>query len=91
MKEQSLENLLRGRKIFEPPLYMKVHQAAKQMLEVVRRHREAGAGQQQQQGEGEWLLNEETQCVGLARVGTPSQYILRGTLKGTVCCLVYQS
>ncbi|KAK4292541.1 hypothetical protein Pmani_034704 [Petrolisthes manimaculis] len=81
VKEQSLENLLRGRKIFEPPLYMRVHQAAQQMLEVMRRHREAGAGQAGQQGEGEWLLNEDTQCVGLARVGTPSQCILRGTLK----------
>lgn len=34
VKEQSLENMARGRKIYEPPRYMTVAQCAEQMLEV---------------------------------------------------------
>ena len=34
VKEQSLENMARGRKIYEPPRYMTVAQCAQQMLEI---------------------------------------------------------
>ncbi|KAJ5937704.1 Diphthine methyl ester synthase [Penicillium verhagenii] len=34
VKEQSMENLARGRRIYEPPRYMTVAQCAQQMLEV---------------------------------------------------------
>lgn len=83
VKEQSLENLLRGRKIFEPPHYMRVHQAAQQLLTILQRHSSNPATSGKDPvGEDEMQLTENTQCVGIVRVGTSSQRIMRGTLKG---------
>ncbi|XP_046501714.1 diphthine methyl ester synthase isoform X2 [Equus quagga] len=42
VKEQSLENLIKGRKIYEPPRYMSVNQAAQQLLEIVQNQRIRG-------------------------------------------------
>ncbi|KAG8555977.1 hypothetical protein GDO81_017885 [Engystomops pustulosus] len=42
VKEQSIENLMRGKKIFEPPRYMTVNQAAEQLLQIVQNRRELG-------------------------------------------------
>ncbi|XP_049736202.1 diphthine methyl ester synthase isoform X3 [Elephas maximus indicus] len=42
VKEQSLENLIKGRKIYEPPQYMSVNQAAQQLLEIVQNQRIRG-------------------------------------------------
>ena len=42
MKEQSVENLMKGRKIYEPPRFMTVDQAAEQLLTVIERRKEAG-------------------------------------------------
>ncbi|XP_037794436.1 uncharacterized protein LOC119589878 [Penaeus monodon] len=82
VKEQSLENLLRGRKIFEPPHYMRVHQAAQQLLTILQRHSNNPATSGKDPvGEDEMQLTENTQCVGIVRVGTSSQRIMRGTLK----------
>ncbi|XP_055995104.1 diphthine methyl ester synthase [Sorex fumeus] len=72
VKEQSMENLIKGRKIYEPPQYMSVNQAARQLLEIVQNQR--------LQGE-EPAITEETLCVGLARVGAEDQKIASGTLK----------
>lgn len=72
VKEQSLENLIRGRKIYEPPRYMSVNQAAQQLLEIVQNHRARGE---------EPAITEETLCVGLARVGAEDQKIAAGTLQ----------
>lgn len=35
VKEQSEENLARGRKIYEPPRFMSVNQALEQLVEVI--------------------------------------------------------
>ncbi|XP_030898109.2 diphthine methyl ester synthase isoform X2 [Melopsittacus undulatus] len=72
VKEQSLENLMKGRKIYEPPRYMSVNQAAKQLLAIIQNRR--------LQGE-ESAITENTICVGLARVGAPDQKIASGTLE----------
>ncbi|KAF5909809.1 diphthine methyl ester synthase, partial [Clarias magur] len=40
VKEQSMENLMRGRKVYEPPRFMTVARAAEQLLEVVQNRRE---------------------------------------------------
>ncbi|XP_006643140.1 diphthine methyl ester synthase isoform X1 [Lepisosteus oculatus] len=71
VKEQSLENLMRGRKIYEPPRYMSVKQAAQQLLEIVHNRREQHE---------ELAITEDTICVGLARVGAENQKICTGTL-----------
>ncbi|XP_010018877.1 PREDICTED: diphthine synthase, partial [Nestor notabilis] len=72
VKEQSLENLMKGRNIYEPPRYMSVNQAAEQLLAIIQTRR--------LQGE-ESAITENTICVGLARVGAPDQKIASGTLE----------
>ncbi|KAM6217107.1 diphthine methyl ester synthase [Rhynchocyon petersi] len=72
VKEQSLENLIKGRKIYEPPQYMTVNLAAQQLLEIVQNQRLRGE---------EPAITEETICVGLARVGAEDQKIATGTLQ----------
>ncbi|XP_069497666.1 diphthine methyl ester synthase [Ambystoma mexicanum] len=71
VKEQSVENLMKGRKIFEPPRYMSVNQAAEQLLEIVQNRRDRGET---------LAFTEKTICVGLARVGANDQKIAAGTL-----------
>ncbi|XP_067935740.1 diphthine methyl ester synthase-like [Watersipora subatra] len=71
VKEQSIENLARGRKIYEPPRYMSVNQAAEQLLEIVSNRRSRGQT---------LAFTENTLCVGLARVAANDQKIISGTL-----------
>ncbi|KAG9350830.1 hypothetical protein JZ751_024719 [Albula glossodonta] len=77
VKEQSMENLLRGRKIYEPPRYMSVSQAAEQLLEIVQNRRER---------KEDLAFTEDTVCVGLARVGAEDQAIRAGTLRQLASC-----
>ena len=72
VKEQSLENMARGRKIYEPPRYMTVGQCAEQMLEIEGLKKEVGEG---------GVYNEESLAVGAARVGGKSERFVSGTLK----------
>eukprot|EP00730_Choanoeca_flexa_P014617 TRINITY_DN6456_c0_g1_i2.p1 TRINITY_DN6456_c0_g1~~TRINITY_DN6456_c0_g1_i2.p1 ORF type:complete len:288 (+),score=56.25 TRINITY_DN6456_c0_g1_i2:61-924(+) len=67
VKEQSIENLIKGRKIFEPPRYMTVNQCVKQLLEVEAKH-------------GEGVCGPDSRAVGVARVGASDQQIVYGTL-----------
>ncbi|EEB07377.1 diphthine synthase Dph5 [Schizosaccharomyces japonicus yFS275] len=67
VKEQSWENLARGRKIYEPPRYMSASLAAQQMLEV-----------EEERGEG--ICSPETLAVAVARLGSDDQTIKAGTL-----------
>ncbi|CAI9605991.1 unnamed protein product [Staurois parvus] len=72
VKEQSIENLMKGKKVFDPPRYMTVNQAVEQLLQIVQNRRELGE---------ELALTENTICVGLARVGASDQHIAAGTLQ----------
>ncbi|KAG8436603.1 hypothetical protein GDO86_007638 [Hymenochirus boettgeri] len=72
VKEQSIENLMKGKKVFEPPRYMTVNQAVDQLLEIIQNRRVLGE---------ELALTESTICVGLARVGSSHQKISAGTLQ----------
>lgn len=67
VKEQSIENMARGRKIYEPPRYMTVNQCIEQLLEI-----------EDKRGEKAYTAN--TICVGLARVGANDQKIVCGTM-----------
>ncbi|KAI9759769.1 MAG: diphthine synthase [Candelina submexicana] len=67
VKEQSLENLTRGRKIFEPPRFMTVAQCAEQML-----------GTEQERGER--VYGPDSLAVGVARIGAANQKFVAGTL-----------
>ncbi|KAN0130147.1 Tetrapyrrole methylase [Lactarius tabidus] len=70
VKEQSEENLARGRKIYEPPRYMSIPQAVTQLAEVEDARR------------GGVLVPERTLAVALSRVGAgpENERIVCGTL-----------
>jgi diphthine synthase len=68
VKEQSLENMARGRKIYEPPRYMSVGTCARQMLEI---EEEKGMG----------VYGPDSLAIGAARVGGKTEKFVAGTLK----------
>ncbi|KAL5120914.1 diphthine synthase [Pleosporales sp. CAS-2024a] len=68
VKEQSLENMARGRKIYEPPRYMTVAQCAQQMLEIEEHVKQEG------------VYTKDSLAVGVARIGAHDQEIVAGTL-----------
>ncbi|XP_033109327.1 diphthine methyl ester synthase-like [Anneissia japonica] len=72
VKEQSIENLMKGNKIFEPPRFMTVNQAASQLIEIIQKRRDA---------EKDLAFTEDSICVGVARVGSDTQQIVSGTIQ----------
>ncbi|KAJ4963375.1 hypothetical protein NE237_023314 [Protea cynaroides] len=68
VKEPSLESLCRGKKQYEPPRYMAINVAIEQLLEVEKQR-------------GESAYNEDTTCVGFARLGSESQMVVSGPMK----------
>lgn len=68
VKEQSLEDLARGRKVYQPPRYMTVAQCAAQLLEL-----------ESERGQG--ICTPDALAVGAARVGSGNQQFACGTLK----------
>ncbi|RDX73980.1 putative diphthine methyl ester synthase [Mucuna pruriens] len=68
VKEPTLESLCRGRKAYEPPRYMTINTAIEQLLEIVQARQESA-------------YTEDTECVGLARLGSEDQMIVAGTMK----------
>ena len=80
VKEQSEENLCRGRKIYEPPRYMSVSLAAHQLIEVSERR----AAQAQERDPGTtWKPSYDAESigVGVARIGHDDQLVISGTLR----------
>jgi diphthine methyl ester synthase len=74
VKEQSLENMARGRKIYEPPRYMTAGQCASQMLEIEQIKKEEGEGK-------DGAYGEDSLAIGVARVGGKTEKFVSGTLK----------
>ncbi|OMO51726.1 Tetrapyrrole methylase [Corchorus olitorius] len=68
VKEPTLESLCRGRKQYEPPRFMTINTAIEQLLEV-------------EQKLGESVYDENTYCVGFARLGSEDQMIVAGTMR----------
>lgn len=68
VKEQSEENLKKGRRIFEPPRFMSVNTAVEQLLEAEQKHRLG-------------VATPQSLAIGVARVGTEQQQIALGTLE----------
>lgn len=81
VKEQTIENMMRGKKIYEPPRFMTVSQAAEQLLQIIRRRREPGAEPGAEPG-----MTEDTVCVGVARLGSDDQSIRAAPLRELVSC-----
>lgn len=68
VKEQTIENMMRGNNIFEPPRYMSIDTAAKQLLEIEELRQEG-------------VYNENSICVAVSRLGSPTQKFKVDTLK----------
>ncbi|OZJ02683.1 Diphthine methyl ester synthase [Bifiguratus adelaidae] len=68
VKEQSIENMARGRKIYEPPRYMTIQTAVEQLLEI-------------EENRQENAYTPDTLAIGCARIGTATQQIVSGTLE----------
>lgn len=68
VKEPSLENMARGRRIYEPPRYMTVGQCARQMLEIEDERQEA-------------VYSRNSLAIGAARVGSQTEKFVAGTLE----------
>ncbi|CAD5211620.1 unnamed protein product [Bursaphelenchus okinawaensis] len=66
VKEQTVENMIKRNKKFEPPRFLTCSQAAGQLLEILKNRRDSGK---------ELAFDEKTTVVGMARVGWPDQLI----------------
>ncbi|XP_052828062.1 diphthine methyl ester synthase isoform X3 [Octopus bimaculoides] len=73
IKEQSIENLMRGRKVYEAPRFMTIAQAAHQLLTIV--------SKMQSTNQHETAFTKDTICVGLTKVGSDEQKILVAPLE----------
>ena len=62
VKEPNLEALCRGKTIYEPPRYMDVPTALRQLLEV-------------EEARGEGAYGPDTRAVGMSRLGAPDQQV----------------
>ncbi|KLO15084.1 Diphthine synthase [Schizopora paradoxa] len=69
VKEQTVENMMKGNKIFEPPRYMSINTAVSQLLEV-EETRNAGV-----------LAGDRTLAIAMSRVGSDEQKFVCGTLE----------
>ncbi|KSA00038.1 Diphthine methyl ester synthase [Debaryomyces fabryi] len=68
VKEQSIENMARGKLIYEPPRYMNIETAATQLLEIEEIRQEKA-------------YTPNTPCVAISRLGSPEQTFKAGTLQ----------
>lgn len=68
VKEQSIENMARGRLIYEPPRYMNIETAASQLMEI-------------EELRGEQAYTADTPCVAVSRLGSPEQKFKAGSLQ----------
>lgn len=71
VKEQSVENMMKGRKIYEPPRFMSTKQASEQLLSIIEKRNNEGKSQ----------LTENSLCIAVARIGSDSQKFVTATLK----------
>lgn len=65
VKEPSEESLARGKPVYGPPRYMTIDTCIKQLFELEEKRQEG-------------VLQRESKCVGLARVGAEDQCIVAG-------------
>ncbi|EFQ31059.1 diphthine synthase [Colletotrichum graminicola] len=68
VKEQSLEDMARGRRVYQPPRYMTVGQCAAQMLEI-------------EEDKKERAYTADSLAIGAARVGGKTEKFVAGTLQ----------
>jgi len=90
VKEQTVENMMRGRKVYEPPRYLTANDAIRQILQVTKQRQQQQCTAMSSSAENtetsqelagsELVLDEDTICVALARVGWDDQRIIAGKM-----------
>jgi len=84
VKEQTIENMMRGRQVYEPPRYLTANDAIRQILDVTKRRcseMAVGDGEESSVISGDGIvLDEDTICVALARVGWENQKLVAGRM-----------
>lgn len=78
MKEKSLEALKRGKEVYDKPRFMSVSLASRQLLEIISLRRNSS---DKDEKESVQIFNENSTCVGLARIGSETQSIVSCTLE----------
>lgn len=68
VKEQSIENMARGRLIYEPPRYMSISQCCEQLLEI-------------EETRGTKAYTPDTPAVAISRLGSATQSFKVGTIE----------
>ncbi len=83
VKERTVENMMRGRQVFEPPRFMTVAQAARQLIDIADKRKDAEEDGAPSEDSAAYcqLLDRSTRCVGVARVGADDQRLLTATLE----------
>ena len=71
VKEQTVENMMRGRKVYEPPRYQSVAEACSILLAIIERRHKPGEST---------LLRPDSLSIGLARIGSDTQRIVSCSL-----------
>ena len=66
--ERTVENMMRNRKIYEPPRFMSVKQASEQLLKIADTKENA-------------KINSETLAIGVARIGHDDQKLIAAKLQ----------
>ena len=66
--ERTVENMMRNRKIYEPPRFMSVKQATEQLLKIAESKEKAE-------------INSETLAIGVARIGHDDQKLIAAKLE----------
>jgi len=83
VKERTVENMMRGKNIFEPPRFMSTQQAARQLLEIVKNRRLTKELSEQNTGTENNVknhLDENTICIAVARIGSEDQKLTATSL-----------
>ncbi len=90
VKEQSIEALMKGKKEYEPARFMTVDVAARQLLDIIELRKkkkeeddiesDSTKTEEEKSKEELSLLNQDSICIGLARIGSDTQMIRSGTL-----------
>jgi len=86
VKERTVENMMRGKNIFEPPRFMSTQQAAKQLMEIVK-NRKTSEHKNQNEENNEFvnniknLLDENSICIAVARIGSEDQKLVASSLQ----------
>lgn len=77
VKEPNLDKLMKGITEMEPPRFMSISQAAEQLIAIIKRRK---TELEKKSTSREARLDETTTCIGLARIGSSTQRIVKTTL-----------